>query len=64
MDQIDQTPWIKRGEVHVRGLVQGKLDAASNTALRSTRRHLKFDLDKGERVHAEHGDDSCADACE
>src|SRR5579863_10336994 len=56
---VEPTPAL--GSVYV---TQGEPDAASNTALGSARRHLKFDLEEVERVHAEHGCRACADACE
>ena len=45
-------------------VAQGEPDAASDTALGAARRHLKFDLEEVERVHAEHGYRARADACE
>ena len=45
-------------------VAQGEPDATSNPALGSARRHLKFDLDEVERIHAEHSYDSRADSCE
>ena len=39
-------------------------DTATDTALGSARRHLELDLEKVERVHAEHGDRSRADSGE
>jgi len=45
-------------------VAQGEPDAASHTALGSTRRHLKFDLEEVKGIHAEHGYRACADSCE
>ena len=56
---IEPTPAL--GSAYV---AQGEPDAASNPALGSTRRHLKFDLEEVERVHAEHGYRARADSCE
>jgi hypothetical protein len=44
-------------------VAQGEPDAASDTGLGSARRHLKFDLEEVERVHAEHGYRARADSC-
>jgi len=43
---------------------QGESDAASNTALGSTRRHLEFDPEEVEQAHAEHGYHARADTCQ
>ena len=53
-------PMPALGSVYV---AQGEPDAASDATLGPTRRHLKFDLDEVERVHAKHGHYSRADAC-
>jgi hypothetical protein len=45
-------------------VAQGEPDATSDTSLGSARRHLKFDLEEVERVHAEHGYRARADSCE
>ena len=42
---------------------QGEPDASSDAALGSMRRHLKFDLEQIQRVHAEHCDGSRANSC-
>jgi len=44
-------------------VAQGEPDAASNAALGSSRRHLKFDLEEIEGVHAEHGYRARTNAC-